>query len=53
MAAKRADYFEAGTLVVGDVDHEAETIRVYPRGDVADAEPAVERWRVAVDWIHA
>jgi Uma2 family endonuclease len=60
MAAKRADYFEAGTLVVWDVDPEAEVIRCYRadapdrptefrRGDVADAEPAVLGWRVAVD----
>ncbi len=60
--AKRADYFEAGTLVVWDVDPEAETITVYrsnrpesgvsyARGDVADAEPAVPRWRIPVDAI--
>ncbi len=29
MAAKRADYFEAGTLVVWDVDPEARTIGMY------------------------
>lgn len=60
MAAKRADYFEAGTLVVWDVDPEAETIAVYrardpdhpivyTRGQVAEAEPAVLGWTVAVD----
>ncbi len=60
MAAKRADYFEAGTLVVWDVDPESETIRsyradspdspeVFHRGDQAHAEPAVPGWRVAVD----
>ncbi len=60
MEAKRADYFEAGTLVVWDVDPEAKTIASY-RGDavhpiaifglgqVADAEPAVPDWRLAVD----
>ena len=41
MAAKRADYFEAGTLVVWDVDPVARTI--------ADAEPAVPGWKVSVD----
>lgn len=59
-AAKRADYFLAGTLVVWDVDPQAETIAVYRstdpmqptvfrRGDTADAEPAVPGWRVDVD----
>ena len=59
MAAKRADYFEAGTPVVWDVDPEAEVIRVYrstapdqpvtyARGQVAEAEPAVPGWRLAV-----
>jgi Uma2 family endonuclease len=62
MAEKRADYFQAGTEVVWDVDTVAECIHVYRasdpehpttfrRGDVADAEPAVPGWRVAVDWI--
>jgi Uma2 family endonuclease len=60
MAAKRADYFAAGTLVVWDVDLVGpETIRayrsadagpmVYHRGDVADAEPAVPGWRFRTD----
>jgi Uma2 family endonuclease len=60
MAAKRADYFEAGSLVIWDVDPVAETICIYRkssavrpevlrRGDVADAEPAVADWRVPVD----
>ncbi len=60
MAAKRADYFTAGTLVVWDVDPLAETIAVYRstapekpviyrRGDTTEAEPAVPGWRVAVD----
>ncbi len=59
MAAKRADYFLAGTLVVWDVDPELEVILVYRasdptnpmtyrQGDVAEAEPAVPGWRVAV-----
>jgi len=62
MAAKRADYFEAGTLVVWDVDPLAEVIRVfrgpdplpsavYGRGEEAEAGPAVPGWRVPVDWI--
>jgi len=59
MEAKRADYFEAGTQVVWDVDPEAETIAsyrgdpstpiaVFRAGDVATAEPAVPGWRVEV-----
>ena len=62
MAAKRADYFEAGTLVVWDVDTIAETVRVYrhddptnpttyAQGDVAEAEPAVAGWQITVDSI--
>ena len=62
MAAKRADYFEAGTLVVWDVDPVAECVVSYRadapdqpttfgQGDTADAEPAVPGWRVAVDLI--
>ena len=64
IAAKRADYFAAGTLVVWDVDPDTEEIRsyrsdtpdrptLYLRGDTADAEPAVPGWRVAVDEIFA
>jgi Uma2 family endonuclease len=64
MAAKRADYFAAGTLVVWDVDPLAETVAVYRadaptlpvvygRGDTADAEPAVPGWRMAVADIFA
>jgi len=60
MAAKRDDYFEAGTLVVWDVDPIAETVSVYRstapdqplifhRGEIADAEPAVPGWRMPVD----
>ena len=61
MAAKRADYFAAGTEVVWDVDLlGAEVIRVYRaadpetpavfrRGEIADAEPAVPGWRMSVD----
>jgi Uma2 family endonuclease len=60
MTAKRADYFEAGTKVVWDVDPQADTIArysadsphqpaIFRRGQMADAEPAVPGWRVAVD----
>ncbi|WP_435021196.1 Uma2 family endonuclease [Tundrisphaera sp. TA3] len=60
MASKRADYFAVGTLVVWDVDQVTETITVhraegpdqpviYRRGDMAEAEPAVPKWRIAVD----
>jgi len=64
MAAKRADYFEADTPVVWDVDPKAEVVRVYRagspgrpevfgRGQDADAEPTVPGWRMAVDRIFA
>lgn len=61
MAAKRADYFAAGTQVVWDVDllgpevikcydvNIPNTPRVFRRGDSADAEPAVPGWRIFVD----
>lgn len=61
MAAKRADYFAAGTQVVWDVDLLGEdTVRVYRaddphnptvyrRGDRAEAEPAVPSWSMPVD----
>jgi Uma2 family endonuclease len=59
MAAKRADYFAAGTQVVWDVDPLAETVAVYRltsseqavifrRGETAEAEPAVPGWRMTV-----
>jgi Uma2 family endonuclease len=62
MAAKRADYFEAGTLVVWDVDPVNSVVRKYQadlpdrpvlfvRGEWADAEPAVPGWRLAMDRI--
>jgi Uma2 family endonuclease len=58
MAAKRVDYFAAGTKVVWDVDPVAETIDCYradapdqpvrfTRADEANAEPAVPGWRIA------
>ena len=61
MAMKRADYFDAGTQVVWDVDvlqgqwvkvyHASEpgVPRIYRRGDIADAEPVVPKWRMAVE----
>lgn len=59
MAAKRADYFEAGTEVVWDVDPIAETIRSYSRstpqspvifkpGMLADAGSALPEWSMDV-----
>jgi len=62
MAAKRDDYFEAGTLVVWDVDPVAKTIKsyrvdaqdspqTYNLGEVAVAEPGVTGWSVSVDWL--
>ena len=64
MEARRADYFEAGTVVVWDVDPVNEVIRKYRwdspdraeifiRGQQADAEPAVPGWKVAVDGLFA
>jgi Uma2 family endonuclease len=64
LAAKRADYFEAGTRIVWDVDPVAECIHVYraetpdqpttfQHGQVVDAEPLLPGWCVAVDWIFA
>ncbi len=60
MAAKRADYFLAGTSVVWDVDPIACSVRKYradsphqsitfTAGSEADAEPAVPGWRIHVD----
>ena len=61
MAAKRADYFAAGTLVVWDVDLLSENVvrvyrsndtanpTMYRRGELAEAEPAVPGWTIAVD----
>lgn len=61
MQDKRADYFACGTLVVWDVDLQSEDVIksykasdpdhpvVFRRGAVADAEPAVPGWRMAVD----
>ena len=62
MAAKRADYFAAGTRVVWDVDLQSEEVvrvyregnshqadAVYRRGQMAEAEPAVPGWTMPVD----
>jgi Uma2 family endonuclease len=60
LAAKRADYFAAGTAVVWDGDPVAERVHVYRagaadrpttygRGQEAEAEPALPGWRLAVD----
>ncbi|MDT5158326.1 MAG: hypothetical protein QOH51_2683 [Acidobacteriota bacterium] len=61
MAAKRADYFAAGTLVVWDVDVLKEGVvrvyrasvpekpQVYRSGERAEAEPAVPGWSMPVD----
>ena len=65
MAAKRTDYFAAGTLVVWDVDLLGdETVRVfrtsdpenptvYHRGEHAEAEPAVPTWTMPVEELFA
>src|SRR5256714_12636054 len=61
MAAKRADYFAAGTLVVWDVDLLSEDVvrvyratapttpTIYRRGQVAEAEPALPGWSMLVE----
>lgn len=64
LAAKRSDYFEAGTGIVLDVDPIAECVHLYRspspdqpstfrRGQVVDAEPLLPGWRVDVDWVFA
>jgi Uma2 family endonuclease len=64
LADKRADYFEAGTQIVWDVDPLARTIAVYRStapdrpdvffaGQAADAEPALPGLRVLVDEVFA
>lgn len=61
IAAKRADYFAAGTLVVWDVDllsadvvkvyraDDPDNPKVYRRGEFAEATLAVPGWRMPVD----
>ena len=65
IAAKRADYFVCGTLVVWDVNllsdgviksykaSDPENPVIFRRGDIADAEPAVPGWRMPVDDLFA
>lgn len=59
-AAKRADYFAAGTRVVWDVNPRDRTItsyradtpdtpRIFHIGAIADAEPALPGWRLSVN----
>jgi Uma2 family endonuclease len=59
-AKKREDYFAAGTTVVWDIDPWNETVKsysatrreepiVYRRGTIADAEPALPGWQIAID----
>lgn len=61
MAAKRADYFATGTLVVWDVDLLGDNVirvyrasdpanpTMYRRGEAGEAELAVPGWRMPVD----
>jgi hypothetical protein len=61
MQDERADYFACGTLVVWDVDLQSEDVVksykasdpenpvIFRRSDLADAEPVVPGWRLAVD----
>ncbi|MBI4551791.1 MAG: Uma2 family endonuclease [Candidatus Latescibacteria bacterium] len=61
IAAKRADYFAAGTLVVWDVDllgidvikvyrtNDPNSPTIHRRGEMAEAEPALPGWRMPVD----
>ena len=65
MAQKRDDYFAAGTQVVWDVDllsndvvrvyraHDPLQPKIYRRGEMAEAEPAVHDWTMAVDDLFA
>ena len=61
MAEKRVDYFAAGALVVWDVDGLKEQVvrvyratdptkpTVYRRGELAEAEPSLPGWSMAVE----
>ena len=61
MAAKRDDYFAAGTLLVWDVDLLSDEVvksyradspdqaRIFRRGEIANAEPALSGWSMPVD----
>ncbi len=58
---KRDDYFEAGTQIVWDVDLLSEDViksyhrdhpdkpEIFKRGEIANAEPALPNWKIAVD----
>lgn len=64
MAAKRADYFAAGALVVWDIDLLSEDVvrkyaaaspdrpTIFRKGQEADAEPAVAGWTMKVDELY-
>jgi Uma2 family endonuclease len=64
LAEKRADYFATGTQVVWDVDllskevvkvyraSDLDTPTIYRRGELAEAEPAVPGWTLAVDELY-
>ena len=61
MQQRRADYFACGTLVAWDADllsedgiksykaSDPEHPVIFRRGDIADTEPAVPGWRMAVN----
>lgn len=61
MKVKRQDYFSSGTSVVWDVDvlrdelirvyrsSDPEIPKIYRRGQIAEAEPAVPGWRMVVN----
>jgi len=61
IAQKLSDYFATGTIVVWDVDLLSDDVvkvyrasepakpTIYRRGEVAEAEPAVPGWTIAVD----
>jgi Uma2 family endonuclease len=62
IAAKRTDYFAAGTVVAWDVDLLGDDViksyvaggprpTVFRRGQLADAEPALPGWQMPVDHI--
>jgi Uma2 family endonuclease len=65
IAEKRGDYFAAGTLVVWDVDLLSQDViksysaenpvepRIFRRGELADAEPALPGWAFPVDDLFA
>ncbi len=58
---KRRDYFAAGTEIVWDVDLMSENViksyhqsnpnepQIFKRGEIANAEPALTNWKIAVD----